>query len=198
MSQKDAIQVLRKMFAEGIDITTPEATSWLRRNLRNIGFINPASIIKTSGTESSIVKFEPGSIYLFGYNPKTQMELPYYDTFPMVLVLNYTDNGFIGLNFHYLHPSNRQVFFDALAKYLNDYEFDKNLNAYFKVSYATLTAAKNLSPYKPTIKRYYYKNIVTKVTEIPPIYWKFMLFLPLERFKKEVKENVWKQSRKKI
>jgi len=198
VSQKDAIQVLRRMFAEGIDVTSPKATEWLRKNLKNIGFISPASIIKTSGTESSIIKFTPGSIYLFGYSPKTKTELPYYDVFPMVLVLDYTENGFLGLNFHYLHPMDRQVFFDSLTKYLNDEEFDTNPDAYFDVAYGTLKAMKALSHYKPTIKRYYYKNIVTKVTEIPPIYWKFMLFLPLERFKNEVKENVWKHSRKKI
>jgi len=198
MSQQDAIQILRRMFAEGIEMTSPQATSWLRRNLKNIGPINPASIIKTSGTESSIVRFKPGSIYLFGYNPKTKEVLPYYDLFPMVLILDYAENGFIGLNFHYLNPMDRQIFFNTLVKYLNDEDFDENPKAYFDLAYATLKATKDLKYYKPTIKRYYYKNIVTKVTEVPPLYWKFMLFLPLERFKKEVKENVWKESKRKI
>lgn len=179
-------------------MTSPQATSWLRRNMKNVGTINPASIIRTSGTESSIVRFTPGSIYLFGYSPKTQVELPYYDLFPMVLLLDYTDNGFLGLNFHYLDPMSRQVFFNRLVEYLNDEDFDTNPNAYFDIGYAALKATKELSYYRPTIKRYYYKNIVTKVTEVPPIYWKFMLFLPIERFKKETKEAVWKDSRKKI
>jgi hypothetical protein len=92
----------------------------------------------------------------------------------------------------------RQIFFNTLVKYLNDEDFDENPKAYFDLAYATLKATKDLKYYKPTIKRYYYKNIVTKVTEVPPLYWKFMLFLPLERFKKEVKENVWKESKRKI
>jgi hypothetical protein len=198
MSQQDAIEVLRRMFAEGIEMTSPRATEWLRRNLKNIGTVNPASIIRTSGTESSITRFVPGSIYLFGYSPKTKIELPYYDLFPIVLVLNYAENGFIGLNFHYLHPVDRQIFFNLLVAYLNDENFDENPNAYFDISYATLKATKGLKYYRPAIKRYYYKNVVTKITEIPPIYWKFMLFLPLERFSKEIKENVWKESRRKI
>lgn len=186
------------MYAEGIDVTSDRATDWLRKNLKNIGNINPASIIKTSGTDSSIVKFKPGSIYLFGYSPRTKDDLPYYDLFPMMLLLDYTENGFIGLNFHYIDPLARQVFFNNLVEYLNDEDFDQNPNAYFDIGYAALKATKELSHYKPTIKRYYYKNIVTKVTEVPPLYWKFMLFLPLERFKKEIKETVWKDSRKKI
>ena len=66
MSQRDAIQVLRRMFAEGINVTSPKATEWLRKNLANIGPVNPLSIINTSGTESSIVQFAPGKLYLFG------------------------------------------------------------------------------------------------------------------------------------
>ena len=197
MSQRDAIQVLRRMFAEGINVTSPKATEWLRKNLTNIGTVNPLSIINTSGTEGSIVQFTPGKLYLFGYNPKTKNELPYYDSFPMILLLDYTENGFIGLNFHYLYPIDRQMFFNKLVRYVNDTKFDKNPDAYLNVSYANIKIAKN-SYYKPTIKRYYYKNIVTKITEIPPIYWKFMLFLPLERSQKEVKESVWKESRRKI
>ena len=197
MSQRDAIQVLRRMFAEGINVTSPKATEWLRKNLTNIGTVNPLSIINTSGTEGSIVQFTPGKLYLFGYNPITKNELPYYDSFPMILLLDYTENGFIGLNFHYLYPIDRQMFFNKLVRYVNDTKFDKNPDAYLNVSYANIKIAKN-SYYKPTIKRYYYKNIVTKITEIPPIYWKFMLFLPLERFQKEVKESVWKESRRKI
>ena len=197
MSQRDAIQVIRRMFDEGINVTSPKATEWLRKNLTNIGTVNPLSIINTSGTEGSIVQFTPGKLYLFGYNPKTKNELPYYDSFPMILLLDYTENGFIGLNFHYLYPIDRQMFFNKLVRYVNDTKFDKNPDAYLNVSYANIKIAKN-SYYKPTIKRYYYKNIVTKITEIPPIYWKFMLFLPLERFQKEVKESVWKESRRKI
>ena len=197
MSQRVAIQVLRRMFAEGINVTSPKATEWLRKNLTNIGTVNPLSIINTSGTEGSIVQFTPGKLYLFGYNPKTKNELPYYDSFPMILLLDYTENGFIGLNFHYLYQIDRQMFFNKLVRYVNDTKFDKNPDAYLNVSYANIKIAKN-SYYKPTIKRYYYKNIVTKITEIPPIYWKFMLFLPLERFQKEVKESVWKESRRKI
>ena len=198
MSQEDAIQVLRKMYAEGIDITTPQATTWLRKNMRNLGIINPASIIRTAGRESSVIRFNIGRMYLFGYDPKTKDDLLYYDLFPLILLLQYTDNGFLGLNLHYLDHISRQAFFDNLVKYLNDEEFDKNPKAHFDISYPAIKASKQLAYYKPTIKRYYYENIRTKVTEVPPIYWKFMLFLPLERFKNQIKENVWKDSKRKI
>lgn len=195
MSQQDAINVLRQMYAEGIDITSPRATIWLRENLSNVGIIRPESIIKTSGGN---ISFEPGKMYLFGYAPKTEVDLNYFDRYPLILMLKYSENGFLGLNFHYLSPNDRTIFFNNLQSYVNDEEFDKNPNAKFSMTYAALRSAGSLRYYKPTIKRYFYKNIMTKVTEVPPAYWKFMLFLPLERFSKMLKEQVWKESRKKI
>jgi len=195
MSQQNAIAILRRMFAEGIDMTSRKATNWLRDNLTNVGAINTESVIKTSGES---VTFQTGKIYLFGYNPKTGQDLKYYDRFPLALVVSYTEDGFLGLNFHYLHPNDRARFFNNLQTYVNDEEFDRNPNAIFSLNYGTLKAAGALRYYKPTIKRYYYKNIVTKVTEVPPLYWKFMLFLPLDRFAKMIKEQVWKESRRKL
>ncbi len=195
MSQKDAIAVLRRMFSEGIDMTSRKATNWLRDNLSDVGVINPEGIIKTSGGN---VSFEPGKIYLFGYNPKTQQELKYYDNYPLVLMISHTEDGFLGLNFHYLHPNDRAKFFNNLQTYVNDEEFDRNANAIIGLHYGTLKSVGALRYYKPSIKRYYYKHIVSKVTEVPPIYWKFMLFLPLERFAKMIKEQVWKESRRKL
>ena len=196
MSQRDAILILRKMFAEGIEMTSAKATKWLRDNLSEVGGINPESVIKTSGAANT--KFESGKIYLFGYSPKTEQDLKYYDRFPLVLVLSMTQDGFLGLNFHYLHPNDRASFFNNLQTYVNDEEFDKNPNALFGIDYASLKSVKALKYYRPSIKRYYYKNIISKVTQVPPVYWKFMLFLPLERFSKMVKEQVWKESRRKL
>jgi hypothetical protein len=195
MSQRNAIAILRQMFAEGIDMTSRKATNWLRDNLSNVGEIKPESVIKTSGGS---VSFTAGKVYLFGYNPKTGQDLKVYDRFPLVLMVKYKEDGFLGLNFHYLHPNDRAIFFNNLQTYVNDEEFDKNPNAIFSLNYGTLKAAGALRYYKPTIKRYYYKNIVSKVTEVPPLYWKFMLFLPLDRFAKMVAEQVWKESRRKI
>lgn len=197
MSQRDAVQILREMFAQGIDMTSAKATRWLRDRLTDVGGLNPESVIKASGS-SDISKFETGKIYLLGYSPRTEQDLKYYDRFPLVLILDFTKDGFLGLNFHYLHPNDRASFFNNLQTYVNDEEYDRNPNALFSVDYGTLKAVKTLKYYKPSIKRYYYKNIVTKVTQVPPIYWKFMLFLPLERFAKIGKEQVWKESRRKF
>lgn len=47
-----------------------------------------------------------GRVYLFEYKAKMRW-LPYYDTFPLVMVLKANKDHFIGANLHYLHPTKR-------------------------------------------------------------------------------------------
>lgn len=205
MSEELAISILRKFFAEGIDMTSAEATIWFKDNLASVGFIKPSSIINKSG--EFFPKLTPGRIYLYGYHPKGEKTLEFYDRYPMTLVLQREQGGFLGLNFHYLHPNDRANFFNNLTRFVNDTNYDKNIDAEIAVTYSAIKSAKMFarnkrtkafSFYKPSIKRYYYSNIVSKITEVPPIYWKFMLFLPLDRFANIVREEVWKKSRRMI
>lgn len=195
MSEERAIRALREFYAEGIDMTSAEATLWFRDNLPNIGYIRPTSIIEKSG--DYLPKLAPGGIYFYGYKPKGSVELPFFDRFPLTLILKRMEGGFLGLNFHYLHPNERADFFNVLSKFINDPKYDQNPSAKMAVTYSVLKRSKT-GYYKPCIKRYYYSNIVTKVTTVPPIYWKFMLFLPIDRFAKMVREEVWKNSRRTI
>ena len=39
---------------------------------------------------------------MFFYDPKFKKTLPYYDTFPLVLPLETYNDGFLGINMHYL------------------------------------------------------------------------------------------------
>jgi hypothetical protein len=39
-----------------------------------------------------------GSMQMFFYDPKTKETLPYYDTFPLVVVVGPAEGGFYGLN----------------------------------------------------------------------------------------------------
>lgn len=204
MSQQRAIELLKQFFSEGIDMTSAKATMWFRDNMSSVGNIDPSDIIDKSGEYLS--RLSPGSMYFYGYRPKGETTLPFYDRFPLTLVLQREKGGFLGLNFHYLHPNDRAAFFNKLTSFVDNSNYDK-MDARIAVTYAALKSAYNLGTgrkkkaigaYLPSIKRYYYANIVTKVTEVPPIYWKFMLFLPSDRFAKIVREEVWKRSRRMI
>jgi hypothetical protein len=66
-------------------------------------------------TENSI-----GKMYSFVYDPKTKEQLPYYDIYPLVFPIEYYNDGFLGINLHYLPPVLRARLMDALYETINN------------------------------------------------------------------------------
>ena len=57
-----------------------------------------------------------GKFYLFEYDPKTKLQLARWDKYPMVLVTNLYEDGFMGANFHYTTGKQRMI---LAKKFLN-------------------------------------------------------------------------------
>ena len=57
-----------------------------------------------------------GKFYLFEYNPKTKLQLARWDRYPLVLVTNIYEDGFMGANFHYTTEKQRMI---LAKKFLN-------------------------------------------------------------------------------
>lgn len=66
-----------------------------------------------------------GKFYLFEYDPKTKAQLARWDKYPLVLVTNIYEDGFMGANFHYTTPKQRMM---LAKKFLN-----KNVRIPFKL-----------------------------------------------------------------
>ena len=56
----------------------------------------------------------PGDMVMYTYNPKLKDVLPYYDAFPLTIVVGPAKDGFYGINLHYLPPKVRAIFLDKL------------------------------------------------------------------------------------
>ena len=63
----------------------------------------------------------PGRLCMFTYKAKGQKTLPYYDKFPLVFPIEIKNNGFMGLNLHYLPPPERAKLMDALWPCIKHY-----------------------------------------------------------------------------
>ena len=50
---------------------------------------------------------KPGSMLVYTYDPKHKDKLPFYDTNPCIILLDYTKDGWYGANLHYLPPTAR-------------------------------------------------------------------------------------------
>ncbi len=138
-----------------------------------------------------------GHMYHFIYDPKWKKELPYYDTFPLVMPMSYTSNGFLGINFHYLPPTLRAKLFDSLLSIEQYTLYNGGEQKYIKLSYDILKGMGN-TPYAPTIKRYLWSHVKSNFAHIDSDEWENILFLPSEKFKKANKREVWRDSRAKV
>ncbi len=137
-----------------------------------------------------------GSMYMFFYDPKHKKTLPYYDSFPLVIVLDEAKGGFLGLNLHYLPPILRAKFLAALMDTTNNQKFDESTK--FKSTYQQLKAASKLRYFKPCIKHYLTDHVRSRFAKVEAPEWEIATFLPMADWQKSSGSNVYKESRKSL
>jgi len=137
-----------------------------------------------------------GKLYFYYYDPKTKDELPYYDIFPMTLILERYNDGFLGLNLHYLPVLYRAAFLDLLLDKAS-YDEDENIDR-IRISYQILNSMKKYKAFEPCLKRYLYSHMKSPLLKVDNSEWETALFLPVEQFRKARKATVHRDSVKTI
>lgn len=188
--------LLKGLRSGQIPARTRAAREWYREQA---GLIKKSSIqetkfIREMGADRYESSFRIGNMYMFVYDPKHKDTLPYYDRFPLIFPINRAKGGFLGMNFHYLPLQLRARLMDALYDVASNDKFDETTK--IRASYGILSSASKYKEFKPTIKHYLTKHLVTKPTYINPVEWDIALFLPTERFVGANKSTVWADSRK--
>lgn len=133
-----------------------------------------------------------GKMFFYAYDPKTKEELPYYDVFPLILMVKTLNDGWHGLNLHYLPPKQRQVLIDRLLVNLSDTKLDNNTR--LKINYQILQSAGKYRLFKPCFKRYLVNHVRSTVRPIPMRHWAKAILLPVAKFKKASNSKVWAES----
>jgi hypothetical protein len=187
--------LVRGVRAGQIPARTQDAREWFRNKAResrsNARY--PANIIDSGNKTKSV---EPGSMYHFFYDPKTKADLPYYDRFPLIFMVDTAPKGFYGINLHYLPPKLRATLMDNLYKVSSDKRYDENTK--LRISYDLLKGASKYRYFKPTFKHYLTANVKSQFVKVDSAEWDIALFLPTERFEKAGKSRVFADSRKMI
>lgn len=198
--QGDLLQAVKDaQTAAGIRERTRKAKKWLFNNVRelvknNYSYDNRTNLLNQGDSISRNSRRFVGKMYMFLYDPKLKQQLPYYDRFPLIFILEIYKDGFLGINLHYLPPIMRLKLFNRLLHIANNRSFDETTR--LKLSYETI---KNFSKYRyaiPCIKRYLTSHIRSRMRCVPGDDWVIALFLPTESFKKKSMEVVWNDSRK--
>jgi len=171
-----------------------EALDFFRGHVRNLK-ISPQSFYKQTNLKKA-TRFLEGRMYTFFYDPKTKDKLPYYDRFPVILLLEANQNGFSGLNLHYIPPRYRVKLLNELYDFIvtDDEEDDENMKTRIRVTYEILQSTAKMKFFRPCYKRYLTSHIEGRALEIIPEYWDIMAMLPVGRFEKESVRKVYSES----
>jgi hypothetical protein len=135
-------------------------------------------------------KLKPGKMFTFGYDAKYKEILPYWDKFPLIIVLDVYKDGFMGLNFHYLFPVERMKFLTKIMKFATQKGEPEDMTdkARFNVSW---DAVRNIKNADKMIHKYLYGHVRTSLLEAPPNEWENAIFLPYQRFVGAKAKQVW-------
>ena len=112
--------------------------------------------------------------------------------FPLVIPIERYSNGFLGINFHYLYPKQRAILLDQLMTFANNTNMDETTR--IKLTYNSLGSFSKYKRARPCIHRYLDEHIRSQLIQVDANDWGTALFLPVERFKKMNKTQVWAES----
>ena len=166
----------------------PKSTQWFRDKIKEFGTPKSADLIR-DGKRTSTPTF--GLLNMFVYDPKLKEKLPYYDTFPLVLPLEKYNDGFLGLNFHYLPIPLRVKLLDRVVDFSNNTKFDES--TVLNVGYQNL---KRIRLIKPTLKRYLAGKVKSRFRRVDADEFTVATLLPVQRFSKASEAEVYRDSRK--
>lgn len=176
---------------------TPRSSfRWYQDMIRKLGLNNiEAGKVMRSNIGEFVTNVQIGGMYLFMYDPKTAETLPYYDTAPLVMVFRKVQDGFFGLNLHYLPPLLRMR---LLEKLMDIHEGNLTENTRLKLSWRFLNNASQFPGFQPCVKRYLYDHVQSRVMKVYPMDWRKAIMLPIENFEKASRTKVFNDSRSKM
>ena len=179
-----------------IESYTSKARTWYLNELKTMR-INRQALLRDPETIKKS-RALPGRMFMFFYDAKHKATLPYYDRFPLILMVESASpkKGFYGLNFHYLDYRKRAILLSRLLQYSNNKKYDESTR--LRLSYKLLKGASRLEAFKPCFKHYLPSQIKSQIKMVPADYWETALFFPSEQFKGASKSSVFSDSRRQI
>ena len=189
-------KVEQEAFRAGITPRTKQSRDWFRSKLSSMGKVSRNTLMRDEQLKL-VNKSQPliGSMNMFFYDPKHKKTLPYYDRFPLSVIVGPAEGGFYGLNLHYLPPVLRARMLDALMDITNNKKYDDSTR--FELSYKVLTATAKLRFFKPCYKHYLFAHVKSRLARVSAPEWEIATFLPTADFEGN-KSKVYSDSRSMI
>jgi len=100
-------------FRAGVQARTRQSSKWFQSKIEDMTMPSRQKLLKDPALEQTDRELI-GNMYMYFYDPKHKKTLPYYDRFPLTLLVQPAEGGFHGLNLHYLNYNVRAAFLDEL------------------------------------------------------------------------------------
>lgn len=175
--------VFQQIAAAGSDSSIVDSRNWYRDQAKKVKQVNSGQLIDPKNMRSGLTPQNIGQMFMFFYNPKHRQTLPYYDMFPLVFPIELHDDGFLGINLHYLPRNYRASLMDALYYTINNNK--NNSTTRLRITYDLLKSTTRMRYFKPCLKKYLAGHIMQRFIYIEPENWDKALMLPTERFIKK-------------
>lgn len=185
-------------FKAGITPKTKQSIEWFTQKAKELGKITKRSALMKEEEVTLRSGFLPGQMVMYFYDPKLKDTLPYYDRFPLTIVIEKAPGGFYGLNMHYLPPLLRGKLLDSL---INDTPTNNQKNdetTRLQLNYQKLKSAAKYKWFKPAFKHYLTDHVRSRFALVSPPEWEIAAFLPTADWEKGSQGKVWRDSRSMI
>ena len=186
-------RIQKSLDKEGLAPRTRQSRAWLQNKISSLNASQRSLFRDVDRTTRSAFV---GHMYFFYYDPKHKEKLPYYDRFPLVLPVEQYNDGFLGINLHYIHPRERMVLLDKLSETATDKSFD--INTRLRLNYQYLKRATKAFEARPCIKRYLFTHVRSRFVEVFADEWDIAAMLPMETFIGAGTNKVYADSRNKF
>jgi hypothetical protein len=177
----------------GVKARTKNSQKWFQKKVQELTIPNRKALLKDDALERTGRNIR-GNMYMYFYDPKHKETLPYYDRFPLTIMIDAAPGGFYGLNLHYLNYPVRARFLDELMNLAPNNV--KDTTRLVKLRYDLLQSVRKYKEFKPCFKHYLGKHVVSQFSRVPMTDWEIAIFLPVEQFKKKSKTSIWNESLK--
>ena len=196
MSIKQTLYQKFKDQAARIATSAKKAQDWFNNKVKNLSGNEIMAERPRLITQDQMNQKLIGRMVMFYYEPKLKDELPYYDRFPLAIIVSINKDGFTALNLHYLPYDLRAKLLDGIYTIHKDRYLDENRK--LRLTYDMLKSSSRTRYFKACFKRYLNGHLRSKFYVVDPEEWEMVLVLPTERFVKKDKKFVWEQSRKQL
>ena len=186
-------RIKQQLAKSGTEPRTTAARDWLMSKIKDL---KPTRQALLNDKERLKMNTIIGRMYFYYYDPKLKDELPYYDRFPLVIPIERYQDGFLGLNLHYISPRQRIELLDALSDFVNNSKYDETTR--LRLSWAKLKTVGKAFKAKPCVKRYLFKHVDSRFLEITADEWDIAALLPFQNFQGATANKVYNDSRNKF